>query len=165
MSVPKKPRRRRQPVDESAGFDPEKVLLGDDEPQPEPEPAVDMDVRRREIIQNRRQRAVGPSENLARYFGTIAAQKAADGAPTVPGGQNKAALAKQFATWQREGTTVAQIRAMIELYWSDTFQRGTTSPAWQDFLAKRGTLHSEGSRIGTEQEREENRFNDAHWTL
>lgn len=165
VSVSKRPRRKKKVVDDSSDFDPEKALLGEDEPQPEPEPAVDMDARRREITQKRRQRAVGPSENLARYFGTIAAQKAADGAPTVPGGTNKAALAKQFATWQREGASVDQIRKMIELYWSDSFQRGTTSPAWQDFLAKRGTIHSEGSRIGTEQEREQNRFNDAHWTL
>lgn len=154
------PKRSKTAEEDEGPSDPLSLL---DEPQPEPKSPVDMVARREEIAHRRRTRPVGPSENLARYFASLGAQRAAEGAPVAPGMVNKAALATQFAAWAREGHTPEQIRTMIETYWQPWFDRSEVHPAWVDFLAKRAHVMSEGLRLAKQAEHEANRYNEDYW--
>ena len=154
--------RKGSKAEQDDGYSDDATSLLED-PQPEPEPPADLEARREEITRKRRTRAVGPSENLARYFASLAAQRAADGAPAAPGAMNKGALSSQFAAWAREGSTTDQIRMMIETYWEPWFDRSEVVPAWQDFLAKRAYVHSEGLRLAKQEEHEANRYNPDYW--
>jgi len=102
---------------------------------------------------SRKRRSVGPSEALARMFGTVARQQGHD----VPGMTNVGALAGSFAQWMRDGVEQDVIRTMIEGYWADTFQRRDHLPAWQDFLAQRGSLTVQGTKAAKSVEVEASR--------
>ena len=43
------------------------------------------------------------------------------------------------------------------------FDRSEVVPAWQDFLAKRAYVHSEGLRLAKQEEHEANRYNPDYW--
>jgi DNA-binding transcriptional ArsR family regulator len=144
---------------EEDASDPFKVLGAD----PEPEIAdlrLAIDLGDPVTPPRRRKRSVGPSEALSLAF-EAAAQSA--GWSDVPGAMNIHALAAQFAAWQRTGTSRAQIQSMIEAYWDPTFQRSSSKPAWQDFLAKRGSLVAKTAREATAASIEEDRYDDSKW--
>lgn len=146
----------RAQADEDA-LDPFKVVLEDE--------AVDGDLpaseepRQPTTRPSRRTRSVGPSEALARMFGTVARQSG----HRVPGASNLSALAGSFAQWMREGTDREQIRLMIEAYWEDAFQRAEHVPAWQDFLAKRGSLVAATAKAQAVSQTEADRFDPTKW--
>lgn len=52
---------------------------------------------------------------------------------------NIKALAGQFAQWKKNGATVEEVTAMIDLYMLEPKMRGK-NPGWQDFLYRREQL-------------------------
>jgi len=115
---------------------------------------------RAQVASRRSTRALGPSENLARYFETAATPQA----PEEPAGRFvRKPLSQNIAKWRREGTTDAQIRSMIETYWGGAFRRNLAVPAWKDFINQRAQIHAQTHRAGTAVEWEANRHNEDFW--
>lgn len=152
-----KQRAQRAAAEEEA-LDPFKALdLGDDTAD-DVLPASE-ESRQPETRTGRRTRSQGPSERLARMFGTVARQSGHG----VPGVSNIAALSGTFARWRKDGVEDDQIRQMIETYWTDTFQRRDHLPAWQDFLAQRGALTAQTSKAMKAAEIQADRHDASKW--
>lgn len=142
----KGPKRAAPPVDDDDPQSHVLAALASDSPAPPlPEP------RRPTLVnpllpRKKRPRAQSETDKMVNLFATLARQNN----PEVPGATNKAALRGSIGRWHREeGVDINVVRSMIEAYWSPTFQRSESRPAWQDFLAQRGSLVAQVAKADT----------------
>lgn len=106
-----------------------------------------------------RTKRITGSGNLARLFGVLGKEV---GHP-VPGLTNETALRGTIQRWLNDGAEYANIRTMIETYWSDTFQRSETKPAWQDFIGARGALAAQATKVSGLKAAEDDRYDESKW--
>ena len=99
------------------------------------------------------------SGNLSRLFDVLA-KECPD---KVPGATNLEALRGQIQRWLNDGTDYSVVREMIHTYWSDSFQRSTSAPAWQDFIARRGVLFDLADKVARQADRADHRHDKDYW--
>lgn len=110
------------------------------------------------VQRGRKARSVRPSESLALFFD----KRSLEVGHPVPGATNISALTGNFGRWMAQGTDREDIRKMIIVYWSVSWQRSDNVVAWKDFLAARGLLTQRlGKAAGA---MEDNRFNTDYWS-
>jgi hypothetical protein len=149
---PRKRGRTQKPLPEE---DPMATALADlVDPEEDPQPDKDPHSPRK------RKRSTSQGEDLAEYFKRLALANS----DTIPGETNVRALQGSFNTWINDGQKYVVIQGMIERYWSPVFKRSEVSPAWQDFLARRGELYHRQKKVQAAADVEANRHNPERWS-